>query len=191
MTRHPFIAALATGGFLLAGIAQASAVVVVIGSSIAHSCFVAAKTGANAVDGIAMCSEALKEEGLSPHDEAGTHVNRGVLENILGQQDNALSDFNQALSIYPLGDAYIDRGATLISLSRYDEAMADINKGIDLGPSYPHIGYYNRAVAEELMGRWKESYYDFKHVLELEPNFTKASDQLKNFIVTTTKSAPS
>ena len=72
-------------------------------------------------------------------------------------------------------------------MKRYDEALADISKGIELGMSYPDIGYFNRGVAEELTGQFKASYYDFKHVLELEPNFTRASDQLKNFTVTVVK----
>jgi tetratricopeptide (TPR) repeat protein len=49
---------------------------------------------------------------------------------------------------------------------------------------YPHIGYYDRAVAEQMLGRYKEAYYDYKKVLELEPNFTMASERLKDFVVT-------
>src|SRR6185437_11216598 len=58
------------------------------------------------------------------------------------------------------------------------------NKGIELGVSFPHIGYYDRAVAYQLLGRYKEAYYDYKKVLEIEPNFTQASDRLKDFVVT-------
>jgi tetratricopeptide (TPR) repeat protein len=59
--------------------------------------------------------------------------------------------------------------------------------------SYPHIGYYDRAVAEQMLGRYKEAYYDYKKVLELEPNFVMASERLKDFVVTRApaKAAPS
>ena len=62
--------------------------------------------------------------------------------------------------------------------------MADINKGISLGQTYEQIGYYNRGVAEFYLGRIPESYHDFKKALEIAPDFTRASDQLKNFVVT-------
>lgn len=75
--------------------------------------------------------------------------------------------------------AYIDRGTAPITMKRYDDAFSDINKGISRKMSYPYLGYYNRAVAEELMERFKDSYYGFKHVLELEPNYSPATELLK------------
>ena len=39
-------------------------------------------------------------------------------------------------------------------------------------------------VAYQLLGRFKEAYYDYKKTLELEPNFTQASERLKDFVVT-------
>jgi hypothetical protein len=62
--------------------------------------------------------------------------------------------------------------------------MADINRGIGLGQTYEHVGYYNRGVAEFYLGRVTESYHDFKKALEIAPDFTPASEQLKNFVVT-------
>jgi hypothetical protein len=73
----------------------------------------------------------------------------------------------------------------LIKQRRYNDAIAEINKGLDLGMSFPHIGYYDRAIAEEMMGSYKESYYDFKKVLEIEPNYAPATERLKDFVVTT------
>jgi hypothetical protein len=35
-----------------------------------------------------------------------------------------------------------------------------------------------------MLGRYKEAYYDYKKVLELEPNFAMASERLKDFVVT-------
>ncbi len=67
---------------------------------------------------------------------------------------------------------------------KFDEAMADVNHGIDLGPTYPFVGYYNRAVAEQLTGKFKEAYLDYQKTLELEPKFTPAAERLKDFTVT-------
>ncbi len=165
--------------------APAQALVAVIGSGLAHDCFIAAKAGIDPRGGIATCDEALAEEALDPRARAGTYVNRAVMKVALGQLDAAMADYNSGLAIYPgLGDGYVDRGAALIALKRYDDAMVDINKGIGLGQTYEQIGYYNRGVAEFFLGRVTESYFDFKKALEIAPDFKLASEQLKNFVVT-------
>jgi len=67
-----------------------------------------------------------------------------------------------------------------------NSSLVQIDKGLALGMSFPHIGYYDRAVAYQLMGRYKEAYYDYKKVLEIEPTFAAASERLKDFVVTRT-----
>jgi tetratricopeptide (TPR) repeat protein len=185
--KHPTLfATLAGCSFSLMLPAQAA--VMVMGTGNAHDCFDAAKSGIDPHGGLAVCNAALTDDALSANNMAATYINRGVIEIALHQNEDAMEDYNHGIAIRPdLGDAYIDRGAAYIFLKRYDDAMTDINKGIDLGASYPYMGYYNRGVAEELTGHYKEAYYDFKHVLELEPSFTKASDELKYFTVTTVK----
>jgi tetratricopeptide (TPR) repeat protein len=187
--KHPTWIIAFAGCLFAAGSAQAA--VIVLGSPKSQECFMAAKAvaqlGNRDIDsGLAVCDQALSEGGLDAHDSAGTHINRGVLYATKGSHDLAMADYQEGIRLAPnLGDAYVDRGAALIFLKRYDEAMADINKGIDLGLSYPYTGYYNRAVAEFFKGQYKESYFDYKRVLEIAPDFKPAQDQLKNFIVTT------
>jgi tetratricopeptide (TPR) repeat protein len=165
--------------------APAHALVQVVGAGMAHDCFIAAKAGTDLRGGIAICDLALADEPLDARARAGTYINRGVMKSALGHTDQALADYDSGLALFPgLGDGYVDRGAALISLKRYDEAIADINKGIGLGQTYEHIGYYNRGVAEFYLGRIPESYHDFKKTLEIAPDFTRASEQLKNFVVT-------
>jgi len=165
--------------------APADALVAVIGSGLAHDCFVMAKAGADPRDAVATCTMALQEAALDPRARAGTHVNRGVMEVALGRIDDAMADYDTALTLNPeLGDGYVDRGAALIFLKRYDDAMADIEKGINLGQTYEQVGYYNRGVAEFYLGRVTASYHDFKKALEIAPDFRPASEQLKNFVVT-------
>lgn len=177
-------AVLLAAGFSLLP-AHADALVMVVGSRLAHDCFLTAKAGTDPVGGISTCDEALREEALDPHQRAGTYVNRAVMKVALGRVDEAMRDYDQALAMTPdLGDGYVDRGAALISLKRYDEAMTDINKGIGLGLSYEHVGYYDRGVAEFYLHRITESYYDYKKALEIEPGFQPATEQLKNFVVT-------
>jgi tetratricopeptide (TPR) repeat protein len=178
-------AAVLLGAALLLIPAHARALVEVVGTGLARDCFLMAKAGNDPRSGIATCDEALHEAALSPQQRAGTYINRGVMKAALSRIDDAMRDYNQGIIIKPdLGDGYVDRGAALIHLKRYDEAMDDINKGIALGLSYEHVGYYNRGVAEFYMGRIKESYYDYKKALEIAPDFTPATEQLKNFVVT-------
>ena len=167
------------------GITAASAQILVsIGNSRARSCYLGAKNGFASDDLIKVCSSSLEEENLSPKDRAATYDNRGILENSLGRLDQALASFNSAIAIdASLGDAYVNRGTVLIRQKKYEAALAEIDKGIGLGVAFMHIGYYNRAVAEELLGRYRDAYYDYMHTLEIEPNFTAARERLKFFRV--------
>ena len=175
---------LTVGGAALA-CQSANALVEVRGEGSAHACFMAVEARQAPNVGIAICNKALSEERIS--DRASTLVNRGVFEFAKGQTDEALADFEAGIKLMPeLGDAYADRGVLMISLHRYDEALADISKGIALGLSRPHLGYYNRATAEESLGKNLDAYHDFKHVLDLEPSYTQASEQLKRYKVTIT-----
>src|SRR6185437_5591665 len=169
-----------------AAVAPAGAQTIVsMGKGLAHDCFAYAKAGVDPYDGVQICNQAIDNEPLTVKDRAATFDNRGVMLDMLGRLEKASADFQQSMALDPkLGDPYVNLGSVLIKQKRYDEALESINKGIELGMSFPHIGYYDRAVAYQLLGRFKEAYFDYKKVLELEPNFTQASERLKDFVVT-------
>jgi tetratricopeptide (TPR) repeat protein len=153
----------------------------------AHDCFAFAKSGTDAYDGVETCTQAIQREALSRKDLAATYDNRGVLLDRLGKTEKAEADFQMSMSVNSeLGDPYVNLGSMLIKQRQYDSAIEQINKGIALGVSFPHVGYYDRAIAEELSGHAKEAYYDFKKVLELEPNYAPAIERMKDFVVTRT-----
>ena len=82
-----------------------------LGGGAGNECYLAARFNLDPVTGISSCNQALPAP-LSRLDRAGTHVNRGVMEAALGQEDKALEDFNQAVLENPrLGDGYLNRGA--------------------------------------------------------------------------------
>jgi tetratricopeptide (TPR) repeat protein len=171
--------------------------VVSIGNSVAHACFLAAKTvnftvhRTDLMGGVAICDQALQLEPLTTVDRAATYDNRGVINDVMDRTDEALNDFNRSIALTELGDAYVNRGSVFIKKKMYDRALADINKGMGLGMSFPYIGYYDRAVAEELIGQYRDAYYDYKHVVELEPDFAAASERLKDFTVIQTPASTS
>jgi len=186
MKVHPlFLAASLTA--LLSTFPAGAQTIVTLGKGYAHDCYVYAKAGTDPFDGVNVCDDALKLEVLTTKDRAATFDNRGVMLDLLGKTDQAADDFHMASALNEtLGDPHVNLGSMLIKQRRYTDAMAEINKGLDLGMSFPHIGYYDRAIAEEMMGSYKEAYYDFKKVLEIEPNYGPATERLKDFIVTTT-----
>ena len=168
---------------LVAAAVPASAQIIVTQESgWAHDCFIHAKTG-RAFDGIPACDMAIKREALSRKDLAATYDNRGVMLDQLGHIERAQADFNKAIEIQPdLGDPYVNLG--VIKEKKYEPALDQINKGMDLGMGFPHLGYYNRAIAEQMLGRFKEAYFDYKKSAELEPGFAAAEERLKDFTVT-------
>src|SRR3569833_1625928 len=183
-------AVLLLGAALLAAAALApkaaqAQTIVSLGKGLAHDCFIYAKAGVDPYDGVEVCNQSIDHEALTIKDRAATFDNRGVMLDQLGRVEKATTDYQQNMTQEPkLGDPHINLGSVLIKQKRYDEALESINKGIELGVSFPHIGYYDRAVAYQLLGRYKEAYYDYKKTLELEPNFTQASERLKDFVVT-------
>lgn len=186
MRVYPLFFVATLGATFLCAPAQAQ-VVITLGNGRARECFVHAKTADQPLIGVTVCNRALAQDTLSQQDRAGTYDNRGVLLDVLGRTDEAQSDFNMAIALDPtLGDPHVNLGAMLIKKGRHEEALSEINRGIDLGMAYLHIGYYNRAVAEQLLGRYKEAYYDYKKVLEIEPDFKLATERLKDFTVTRT-----
>ena len=171
---------------LLASGPAGAQVIVSMGKGYSHDCFIYAKSGVDPYDGIAVCDQALKQEALTPRDRAATFDNRGVMLDRLGKTDRAASDFHSAIALNDaLGDPHVNLGSMLIKQRRYSDAVDEINKGLEMGMSFPHIGYYDRAIAEEMTGSFKEAYYDFKKVLEIEPDYAPATERLKDFTVTT------
>jgi tetratricopeptide (TPR) repeat protein len=171
---------------LLAQAPAGAQTIVSVGRGYAHDCFTYAKAGNDPYDGVSVCDQALKDEVLTIRDRAATFDNRGVMLDLLGRTDKAASDFHMASSLNEsLGDPHVNLGSMLIKERRYSDALDEINKGLELGMSFAHIGYYDRAIAEEMLGHFKESYFDFKKVLELEPGYAPATERLKDFIVTT------
>jgi len=180
----PFLALLTASLLATAPNTAQAQVVITVGSGQAHQCFLYAKSGTNLLQGVQTCNGALDRDPLSKKDRAGTYDNRGVMLDALGHTQKAADDFNMAIELDPtLGDPYVNLGAMLIKKGQHEEALVQINKGLDLGMAFPHIGYYDRAVAEQMLGRFKEAYYDYKKTLELEPNFAMASERLKDFTV--------
>ena len=157
-----------------------------IGEGPERACYQAAKTGQDLIAGIGHCNLALTNP-LIIEDRVATFVNRGVILHQLKRVVPALDDFNNALRLNPdQADAWLNRGVAKITLGQHADALVDIQKGIDLGPSEPAVGFYDRAVAHENLGNVREAYYDYQRALKAAPNFIAAANALSRFRVVTT-----
>ena len=68
-------------------------------------------------------------------DFYGYYLNRGNTELMLGDFDNALTDYDYALFLEPsVPDSYFLRGRALDTLNRHDLAIIDFTRAIDLNP---------------------------------------------------------
>jgi len=185
MKFQPILTGTATAILVICAVASsADAAISVIGNSSANSCYRSAEFGGDDPAGIRMCTYALQQEGLTARDKAATFINRGILRSRSGDANGALADYDKGLSIdTSLGEGYVDRGATYIALRQYNDALRDINRGLDMGARRPHIAYYDRAIVNEALGNIRGAYQDYKKAVELEPDFTLATQQLSRFKV--------
>jgi tetratricopeptide (TPR) repeat protein len=162
----------------------ANAAVTVLGNGLGASCFQAAELGVDPKSSILTCTLAIEQEPLSLSDRAATYINRGILRSRMEDANGALADYNRGIDLDAHhGEGYIDRGATYIVLQRYTDALNDLNRGIEMGAHKPHIAYYDRAIVNEAMGNVRAAYQDYKKAVELQPDFTLASEQLTRFKV--------
>jgi tetratricopeptide (TPR) repeat protein len=169
---------------MVAASVRAHAAVTVLGNGLAAGCFHAAEFGADPKSAVQTCTDALDEGALTVSDRAATYINRGILRARANDSFGALTDCNQGLKLNAeMGDGYVDRGTVYIVLQKYDNALADINRGIAMGARKPQIAYYDRAIVNEALGNVRAAYLDYKKAVELEPNFTLATEQLARFKV--------
>jgi len=169
---------------LALGAGSAQAAVEVIGNSVGHECFLAARDALLSNQAVALCDQALADADLSRRDRAATLVNRGVLHLRRMENDAALSDFDAAIVWQPqLAEAHVDRGAALVMLNRSDEAVKALDQGLALKPDQPQNGHFIRAVAREKSGDVKGAYEDFRRAAELAPDWARPQHELRRFAV--------
>ena len=95
----------------------------VIGNSAARSCYLAAESrGAPTLEVLRFCNDALRQEALTDDEMVATYVNRGILKARLGDLDEAIADYDAALSRDPdEPEAYLNKGFALLHLSESGE----------------------------------------------------------------------
>lgn len=164
----------------------ALAAVSVIGNSAARSCFLAAESRSAASMGVLQfCDDALHREALSDDEMVATFVNRGILKARMGNLDEAILDYDAALSRDPdEPEAYLNKGFALLHLSESaEQAKPMFDTAIAKKTRRPELAYYGRAVAHELAGEVRAAYHDYQQASRLNPKWRQPKEELARFRV--------
>jgi tetratricopeptide (TPR) repeat protein len=172
-------------GASLLGATPATAAVQVIGSSSARMCYEAADApGKPTPDELGRCNAALSEEALARHDETATYVNRGILKLRLGRLQEAVSDFDNAIGNDPdEAEAYLNKGMAVLRMNDGAQAVPLFNSALQKKTRRPALAYYGRGVAQEMAGKLKEAYLDYRQASLIEPEWREPKIELSRFTV--------
>ena len=171
---------------LLYGVAfpLAAQSVVVLGSGEdARRCSQAAEIAATvriaSDDDVKHCDLALELVALGPQDRAGTLVNRGILQSVLGDNRAAVADYDRALVLRPeLPEAYVGRGNVRFIERDIPGAIAEYDRALVLGTSRRHVVLLNRGMALEAKADLDAAERDYRAALELSPGWPPAQSRL-------------
>jgi tetratricopeptide (TPR) repeat protein len=166
--------------------APAAAAVTVIGNSNARMCYEAAEAkGTAGPDGLDRCNRALGDENLNTYDTTATFVNRGILKLRLNRIEEAIADFDAAIGRDPdQAEAYVNKGMAMLRRDgRWSDAVALFDTGLEKRTRRPEIAYFGRAVANEMGGRIKEAYLDYRQASLIDPKWREPKTELTRFTV--------
>ncbi|MET1111912.1 MAG: tetratricopeptide repeat protein [Allosphingosinicella sp.] len=158
----------------------------VVGNSAARSCYLAALTrGAPTSDVLRFCDDALQREALTDDELVATFVNRGILKARLGNLDEAIADYDAALSRNPdEPEAYLNKGFALLHLSDAGEQAKPLfDSALAKKTRRPELAYYGRGVAHELTGEVSAAYHDYREASRLDPKWRQPKVELARFRV--------
>ena len=148
----------------------------------AQGCFDAANGRVSAERGIRMCSAALADMRLPLALRAATLVNRGIVSMQAGRLDAAMADFDAAIAVAPgNADAWINKGVALLRGGHDARAVEVFTEALLHGPAKPELAYYQRAVANESLGRMRAAYDDYAEAAQLAPGWAEPANQLLRF----------
>jgi tetratricopeptide (TPR) repeat protein len=115
------------------------------------------------------CTRAIEARNLNTRDLAMTHNNRGAILQMLGREDEALADFNRALTLNPaLSLSYLNRGMIFANRQEFRRAWDDFNRAIEVAPDDSR-GYVNRSLVYFKTEQFDYALKDLEQALLVNP----------------------
>jgi tetratricopeptide (TPR) repeat protein len=121
-------------------------------------------------DEISLWSDTIRRSPL----KARPYINRGLAYAAKGNYDQAMADYNQAItsnSIY--AEAYLNQGIVYYAQRKYDQALADFNQALVMNPNFAQA-YNNRGAVYYAKGDFDPAIDDYTQAVKLNPNFAEA-----------------
>ena len=119
---------------------------------------------------VATVPEAEEAEEATDVSVAWTYYEQGEAQDLRGQYEEALADFDAAIRLAPdIALFYHYRGLVKAQLGRYVEALTDYDAALRLEPR-DILTFMNRGAALAELGRHQEAQADYDAALRMEPN---------------------
>ena len=101
-------------------------------------------------------------------------VKRAFVDKKLGNIEEALADYSQAIEIKKdYVDAYVSRGIALYESKKYEMALEDFRQASELKPDFPRI-YVLMGSMNRILGRYEEALGHLNKAIELSPQYSQA-----------------
>ena len=116
----------------------------------------------------------LFEHALNVTDNNyAAYFNRGAVNSHVGNDTQAMGDYNKAIEIYPqYAEAYNNRGNTYLRLSNYKQAIEDYDKAIKINPNYAKA-YSNRGNTYLGLSNYEQAIGDYDKALSINPDYAR------------------
>lgn len=161
---------------------------IVIGRSLAATCYDHARLGRADRAALIDCDTAL-QQGATGEERIAVLVNRGLVRAARGDFEGAIADYDAAIASQPdLAEAHINAGRAYAALTRWDDAEAAFGRAIALwqeddGSEVLRNLHFDRAIAREEIEDFAGAYDDYMRAAELDPEWDAPRRELQRFRV--------
>jgi tetratricopeptide (TPR) repeat protein/S1-C subfamily serine protease len=116
----------------------------------------------------------IYDEIVRRQPESYAYNNRGNAKSALGNKQEAIADYDRAISINPkLAEAYVNRGAAKSALGNEQAAIADYDRAITINSKFAGA-YYNRGVSKSALGNEQAAIADYDRAIAINSKYAKA-----------------
>ena len=119
--------------------------------------------------------------GFAQHQSVTAVINneriylyRGLAKFILGQFQEAIMDYDEAIRIKPdFAEAFHGRGIAKAMLGQHQDAIVDHNEAIRIKPD--HAGaFHGRGFTKAMMGQHQDAIVDYDKAIHIKPDYVEA-----------------